>query len=199
MSELFFHSVFADNLALAYFLGMCSLIGRPVRMNEVLGIGLLLTLLMAITLPLNRLILEKLLQPGAWTGFPALDLTFLRFIIFMGSITTIVTLAMLAARRFLPALDRWSTPHPGLLPVNCVLLGGSLLMVERSYSAGESFIAGLGGGLGWTLALAAFASIRERMRYCDMPAGLSGAGAGFFIAGFLSMAFLMLGGGARLP
>lgn len=198
MSELFFRSVFAENLALVYFLGMCSLLGRPLQMREALGVGLLVTFLMLLILPLNRVILKSLLQQGAWQGFPAMDLTFLRFIIFTGSIATLISLAMLGARRLTPRLSAGSMPHAAVLPVSCVLLGGSLLMAERSYTAGESFIAGLGGGLGWTLALAAFAAIQERLRYSDIPGGLAGAGLDFFIAGFLSMGFLILGG-AHLP
>ncbi|MDP1667842.1 NADH:ubiquinone reductase (Na(+)-transporting) subunit E [Phaeovulum sp.] len=200
MIELFFRSVFEENLALAFFLGICTFLAVSNRVETALGLGLALIVVQAVTVPLNHTILNLLLVEGAWgwAGLPDIDLTFLRLISFIGVIAAMVQILEMTLDRYWPALHRSLGIFLPLVTVNCAILGGSLFMAERQYDFGESVAYGLGSGVGWALAIVAFAAIRERMRYSDIPAGLRGLGAAFIVTGLMSMGFSAFVG-VRLP
>lgn len=191
MTDLFFRSIFEENLALAFFLGICTFLAVSRRMETAVGLGIALIIVQAITIPANHLIYNTLLIDGAWAwaGLPEVDLTFLRLISFIGVIAAIVQILEMALDRFLPRLHRALGIFLPLITVNCAILGGSLFMVERRYSFSESVVYGLGSGIGWALAIIAFAAIRERMRYADLPEGLRGLGSAFVVTGLMSMGF----------
>lgn len=200
MIDLFFRSIFEENLALAFFLGICTFLAVSKRVGTAIGLGIALILVQAVTVPLNHLIFNTLLVEGAWAwlGLPEVDLTFLRLISFIGVIAAIVQILEMALDRFAPALHRSLGIFLPLITVNCAILGGSLFMVERRYTLAESAVFGLGSGVGWALAIVTFAAIRERLRYADVPAGLRGLGLAFIVTGLMSMGFSAFVG-VRLP
>ena len=191
MIDLFTRSVFEENLALVYFLGMCTFLAVSNRLETAIGLGVALFVVQSITVPANYLIQTWLLTEGAWAwaGLPDVDLTFLRFIVFIGLIAAVVQIIEMALDRHWPSLHRALGIFLPLLTVQCAILGGSLFMVERRYDFSESVVYGLGSGLGWALALTAFAAIRERLRYSNIPAGLQGLGSAFIVTGLMSMGF----------
>lgn len=191
MIDLFTRSVFEENLALVYFLGMCTFLAVSNRLETAIGLGVALFVVQSITVPANYLIQTWLLTEGAWAwaGLPDVDLTFLRFIVFIGLIAAVVQIIEMALDRYWPSLHRALGIFLPLLTVQCAILGGSLFMVERRYDFSESVVYGLGSGLGWALALTAFAAIRERLRYSNIPAGLQGLGSAFIVTGLMSMGF----------
>lgn len=191
MSEIFFKAIFEENLALAFFLGICTFLAVSKRVETAVGLGIAIIVVQVITVPVNNLILNTLLVEGAWTwaGLPDVDLTFLRLICFIGIIAAIVQILEMTLDRFAPALHRTLGIFLPLITVNCAILGASLFMVERRYTFSESVVYGLGGGVGWALAIITFAAIRERLRYADMPDGLRGLGAAFLVTGLMSMGF----------
>ena len=200
MIELFFRSVFEENLALAFFLGVCTFLAVSNRVETALGLGVALIVVQAVTIPVNHMILSLLLVEGAWAwaGLPDVDLTFLRLISFIGVIAAMVQILEMTLDRHWPALHRSLGIFLPLITVNCAILGGSLFMAERQYDLGESVVYGLGSGVGWALAIVAFAAIRERLRYADIPAGLRGLGIAFVVTGLMSMGFSAFVG-VRLP
>ncbi|MEX0957176.1 MAG: NADH:ubiquinone reductase (Na(+)-transporting) subunit E [Rhizobiaceae bacterium] len=191
MTDLFFRSIFEENLALSFFLGICTFLAVSRRVDTAVGLGIAMIVVQGITVPVNQIIFEALLIEGAWAwaGLPDVDLTFLKFISFIGVIAAIVQILEMTLDRFAPALHRALGIFLPLITVNCAILGGSLFMVERKYSFGESVVYGLGSGTGWALAIVAFAAIRERLRYADVPAGLRGLGMAFIVTGLMSMGF----------
>lgn len=191
MIDLFQRSIFGENLALVYFLGMCTFLAVSKRLETAIGLGIALFVVQAITVPANYLIQTMLLTEGAWAwaGLPEVDLTFLRFIVFIGLIAAVVQIIEMVLDRYFPALHGALGIFLPLLSVQCAILGGSLFMVERRYDFAQSVVYGLGSGLGWALALMAFAAIRERLRYSDIPAGLQGLGSAFIVTGLMSMGF----------
>lgn len=196
MMELFVSSILGQNLALAYFLGMCTFLAVSKRFETALGLGVAVVAIQTITVPLNYLINAYLLEKGAlgWAGMPDVDLTFLQLITFIGLIAAVVQVLEMILDRFVPALFRALGIFLPLITVNCAILGGSLFMVERSYDFGESVVYGFGSGLGWALAIMAMAAIRERLHYSDIPKGLHGLGLTFMIAGLMSMGFSAFAG-----
>lgn len=200
MIDLFQRSIFEENLALVYFLGMCTFLAVSKRLETAVGLGIALFVVQAITVPANYLVQTWLLAEGAWSwaGHPDIDLTFLRFIVFIGLIAAVVQILEMVLDRYFPALHSALGIYLPLLTVQCAILGGSLFMVERRYDFGESIVYGLGSGLGWALAMTTLAAIRERLRYSDIPAGLQGLGSAFIIAGIMSMGFSAFIG-IRLP
>lgn len=200
MIDLFQRSIFEENLALVYFLGMCTFLAVSRKLETAIGLGLALIVVQAITVPANHLIQVWLLNEGAWAwaGLPEVDLTFLRFIVFIGLIAAVVQIIEMVLDRHFPALHGALGIFLPLLAVQCVILGGSLFMVERRYDFAESVVYGLAGGIGWALALVAFAAIRERLVYADIPAGLRGLGSAFIVTGLMSMGFSAFIG-VRLP
>ncbi len=191
MIELLLKAVFAENLALSFFLGMCTFLAVSKRVETAFGLGVALIVVQAISVPLNYLIFSLLLERGAWSwaGMPAVDLGFLRLISFIGVIAALVQILEMVLDRFAPRLHRGLGIYLPLITVNCAILGASLFMVERQYDLRESLTYGIGSGVGWALAITAFAAIRERLRYSDVPAGLRGLGIAFIVTGLMSMGF----------
>ena len=200
MSEIIFSAIFAENLALIFFLGMCTFLAASKRLETAVGLGLALIVVQTLSVPLNQIIYRTLLAPGAWAwiGEPELDLSFLSLISFIGVIAAMVQVLEMVLERFVPALHRNLGIFLPLVTVNCAILGGSLFMLERRYDFGESVAFGFGTGVGWALALICLAAIRERLRYSDIPRGLRGLGIAFVITGLMSMAFTAFLG-VRLP
>jgi len=191
MTELFFKSVFEDNLLLSFFLGICTFLAVSKRMETAVGLGIAMIAVQAITIPANYLIFHGLLIEGAWTwaGLPEADLSFLKLITSIGVIAAIVQILEMVLERYLPALHRSLGVFLPLITVNCAILGGSLFALERHYNFSESVVYGLGSGAGWALAIVTFAAIRERLRYADVPVGLRGLGLAFIVTGLMSMGF----------
>lgn len=191
MTDLFFRSIFEENLALAFFLGICTFLAVSKRVETAVGLGIAIIVVLGITVPANNLIFSTLLIEGAWSwaGLPDANLTFLKLICFIGVIAAIVQVLEMTLDRFVPTLHRALGIFLPLITVNCAILGGSLFMVERKYSFAESVVYGVGSGVGWALAIIAFAAIRERLRYADVPAGLRGLGMAFIVTGLMSMGF----------
>lgn len=184
-------AMFAENLALAYLLGMCTFLAVSNRIDTAVGLGIAVIVVETLTVPINNLLYTYLLRSGAlaWAGIAATDLSFLRLIVFIGVIAALVQILELALDRFSPGLHERLGIFLPLLTVNCAILGGSLFMVQREYTFAESAAYGFGVGSGWALAIIAFAAIRERLRYSDVPAGLQGLGLAFVVTGLLSLAF----------
>ena len=191
MIELFIRSIFADNLILSFFLGVCTFLAVSQRVETALGLGAALIAVQAVTIPINHLILHNLLAPGAWrwVGLPEVDLTFLRLIAFIGVIAATVQVLEMVLDRHAPRLYRALGIFLPLITVNCAILGGSLFMAERRYDFAEALVYGVASGIGWALAIAMLAAIRQRLDYADPPAGLRGLGLAFIVTGFLSMGF----------
>ena len=197
-ANLFVRSVFLENMALAFFLGMCSFLACSKKVETALGLGVAVVFVQVLTVPLNNLILRYLLAEGAlgWIS-PALagvDLTFLAFILFISTIAAATQVVEMAVDRFAPALYTTLGVFLPLIAVNCVILAGSLFMQERDYTFAESVVFGVGSGLGWAIAIVAMAAVREKMRYSHVPAGLKGLGITFVTAGLMSLAFMMFSG-----
>ena len=195
---LFVKAAFVENMALAYFLGMCSFLAVSRRIETAAGLGFAVFVVLGITCPLNYLIDVYLLRPGALTwvhpGLATVDLTFLRFLTFIGTIAATVQIVEMIIDRYAPRLYNALGVFLPLIAVNCAILGGSLFMVERNYDFAESMVFGLGSGAGWALAIVALASVRERMRYSNVPKGLRGLGITFIITGLMAIAFLAFAG-----
>lgn len=189
-------AMFAENLALAYLLGMCTFMAVSTRVQTALGLGLAVIVVQTLTVPVNYLIYAYLLDAGAlrWAGAAGLDLTFLRYIVFVGVIAALVQILEMCLERFWPQLHHNLGIYLPLLTVNCAILGGSLFMVQRNYDLGSSFAYGFGSAAGWTLAILLFAAIRERLRYSDIPEGLRGLGLAFIVTGLLALGFAGLRG-----
>ena len=195
-ATIVFRAIFVDNSALNFLLGMCTYIAVSQRVVTAVGLAIAITVVQTITVPLNQLIFDNLLAPGAlgWLGLGGFDLTFLRFITFIGVIAAFVQMLELALERFAPGLQQALGVYLPLLTVNCAILGASLFMVQRSYDFGQSVAYGFGSGAGWGLAVILFATIRERIEDADVPAGLRGLGLAFIVTGLLALGFAGLRG-----
>ena len=196
--SLFVRALFLENMALAFFLGMCSFLACSKKVETAFGLGVAVAFVQVLTVPLNNLILAYLLKEGAlgWIT-PALakvDLTFLAFILFIGTIAAAPQVVEMAIEKFAPGLYSTLGVFMPLIAVNCVILGGSLFMQERDYGFGESVVFGLGSGLGFALAIVAMAAVREKLAYSHVPAGLKGLGITFVTAGLISVAFMVFSG-----
>jgi len=195
---LFVKSVFIENMALAFFLGMCSFLAVSKDIKASLGLGAAVTFVQTITVPVNNIVYNWFMAPGAMAWIhPSLakvDVSFLYFLSFIGVIAAIVQIVEMTLDRYVPWLYASLGIFLPLIAVNCAILGGSLFMVERSLSFGESVVFGIGSGLGWALAIAAMAGIRQRMRYSNVPAPLRGLGIAFIITGLMAMGFMIFGG-----
>ena len=190
--EIFVQSVFAQNLALALFLGMCTFLAVSKRVETATGLGIAVIVVQAITVPVNNLIYNGLLRDGALSE--GMDLEFLTLISFIGVIAAMVQILEMTLDKFFPALYNALGIFLPLITVNCAILGGSLLMRERDYTFPESVGYGLCSGIGWALAIVALAAIREKMRYSDVPDGLRGLGITFITVGLIALAFMCFGG-----
>lgn len=194
--SLFLKSVFIENLALSFFLGMCTFIALSKKVKTAIGLGVAVIVVQAITVPLNNLIFVYLLKEGAlaWAGLPDVDLSFLGLICYIGVIAAMVQILEMALDRYVPSLYNALGIFLPLITVNCAILGGSLFMVERDYNFAESVVYGVGSGFGWALAIAALAGIREKMKYSDVPVGLRGLGITFITVGLMALGFLSFSG-----
>ena len=191
-------AIFVENMALAFFLGMCSFLAVSKKVDTSLGLGAAVVVMQTITVPMNYLIYTYLLKEGAlgWISadLAAYDLTFLGFLAYIGTIAAAVQIVEMTLDRYAPALYATLGIFLPLIAVNCAILGGSLFMVERSYTLLESLVFGFGSGLGWALAIVALAAIRERMRYSNVPEGLRGLGITFIITGLMAIGFMAFAG-----
>jgi len=193
--NIFIRSIFIDNMIFAYFLGMCSYLAVSRTVKTSSGLGLAVLFVLTITVPVNYLINNYLLQKGAlsWLGnsFADVDLTFLSFIMFIAVIASMVQLVEMIIEKFSPPLYSALGIFLPLIAVNCAILGGSLFMQEREYNnIGEAFSFGLGSGIGWWIAIVSIAAIREKIKYSDVPAPLRGLGITFIITGLMGIAFM---------
>ena len=197
--SIFLTAVFIENLALAFFLGMCTFLAVSQKVSTAAGLGLAVVVVQAITVPVNNIIYRNVLKEGAlaWTGIEALatvDLTFLGLITYIGVIAAMVQILEMTLDKFMPTLYNALGIFLPLITVNCAILGGSLFMVERDYGLGESVVYGFGSGTGWALAIIGLAGIRERMKYSNVPVGLRGLGITFLTTGLMAMAFMLFSG-----
>lgn len=196
--QLFLKSVFVENLALAYFLGMCTFIAISKNVKTAVSLGVAVIVIMGLTIPANNVLWQFLIKPGAlkWMGseFASTDLSFLGLISYIGMIAAMVQILEMTLDKFFPSLYQTLGIFLPLITVNCAILGGSLFMVERDYTFAESCVYGLGAGFGWALAIAALAGIREKLRYSDVPDGLRGLGITFMTVGLMALAFMSFGG-----
>lgn len=194
--NLFINAAFVENLALAFFLGMCTFLAISKKVETALGLGLAVLVVQVITVPVNHLIHVFLLQEGAlaWAGLPDVDLSFLGLVSYIGVIAALVQILEMTLDRYVPALYNALGIFLPLITVNCAILGGTLFMVERQYTFGESVVYGLGSGAGWAIALIGLAGIREKLKYSDVPDGLQGLGITFIIVGLMSLGFMGFSG-----
>ncbi len=190
--SLFVKSVFVENLALAFFLGMCTFLAVSKQVATAAGLGIAVIVIQTITVPVNNLIFQYVLKEGSLS--PGVDLTFLGLISYIGVIAAMVQILEMALDRFFPPLYNALGIFLPLITVNCAILGGSLFMVERDYNFGESVVYGFGSGVGWALAIVALAGIREKLKYSDVPPGLRGLGITFIIVGLMALAFMAFSG-----
>jgi len=194
--SLFIKSVFIENLALGFFLGMCTFLAVSKKVNTAMGLGIAVVVVQAITVPINNLLYNHLLREGAlaWAGLPNVDLSFLGLISYIGVIAAMVQILEMVLDRFVPSLYNALGIFLPLITVNCAILGGTLFMVERDYTFAESVTYGVGSGFGWALAITALAGIREKLKYSDVPAGLRGLGITFITVGLMAIGFLGFSG-----
>ena len=197
--SMFVQGVFTQNLALSCFLGMCTFLAVSKKVNAAIGLGIAVIVVQAITIPVNNLLYNYVLREGAlaWTGVDALaklDLNFLSFITFIGVIAALVQILEMTLDRYFPPLYNALGVFLPLITVNCAIMGGSLFMQQRDYSFGDSCLYGLFSGLGWAVAIAILAGIRENLEYSHTPKGLRGLGIAFMTAGLLAMAFMTFPG-----
>ncbi len=193
--NLFIKSVFVDNMVFAFFLGMCSFLAVSKNVKTATGLGLAVIFVLGITLPLNYILYEYILKPGAlaWLNpeYASVDLSFLSYIVFIATIATFTQIVEMAVEKFAPSLYNSLGIFLPLIAVNCAILGGSLFMKERAYETlGEAFTFGLGSGVGWFLAIVCMAAIREKLAYSNIPSGLKGLGISFIITGLMGLAFM---------
>lgn len=196
--SLFVKSVFVENMALSFFLGMCSLLAVSKKVTNAIGLGIAVTFVLGVTVPLNSLLLHTVLRPGAlaWVhpALAAVDLSFLVFLSFIGTIAALTQIVEMAVERFAPALYGALGVFLPLIAVNCAILGGSLFMDQRDYNLAESTVYGIGSGLGWFLAIVALAAVREKLRYSNPPVALRGLGLTFMVTGLLAICFMSFAG-----
>ncbi len=194
--NLFLKSCFVENLALSFFLGMCTFLAVSKKVETALGVGIAVVVVQTITVPINNVIFAAFLKEGAlaWAGLPGVDLSFLGLICYIATIAALVQILEMFLDRFVPALYNALGIFLPLITVNCAILGGTLFMVERSYTFGESVVYGFGSGLGWALAITALAGIREKLRYSDVPEGLQGLGITFITTGLMALGFMAFSG-----
>ncbi len=199
LGSLFVKSIFIENMIFAYFLGMCSYLAVSKTVKTAVGLGAAVIFVLAITVPVNYLLDTYILREGAltWLGpeYADIDLSFLSFILFIAVIASMVQLVEMIVERFAPALYGALGIFLPLIAVNCAILGGSLFMQQKGFTTiTESFVYGLGSGIGWLLAIVAIASIREKITYSNVPKPLKGLGITFIITGLMAIAFMSFSG-----
>ncbi len=194
--SLFVKAVFIENLALSFFLGMCTFLAVSKKVTTALGLGIAVIVVLGISVPVNQVVYHAVLAPGSleWLGYPDVDLSFLRFLTFIGVIAALVQILEMALDKFFPALYNVLGIFLPLITVNCAIFGAVSFMVERNYNFGESVVFGLGSGVGWALAITTLAGIREKMKYADVPDGLRGLGITFITVGLMGLGFMSFSG-----
>jgi Na+-transporting NADH:ubiquinone oxidoreductase subunit E len=194
--SLFVRSVFIENMALSFFLGMCSFIAISKKVETAIGLGIAVVVVQVITVPANNLAYTYLLREGAlaWAGMPDVDLSYLGLLTYIGVIAAIVQILEMLLDKYVPSLYNALGIFLPLITVNCVIMAGSLFMVERDYNFSESVVYGFGSGASWALAIALLAGIREKLKYSDVPAGLQGLGITFITIGLMSLGFMSFSG-----
>jgi Na+-transporting NADH:ubiquinone oxidoreductase subunit E len=193
--NLFVKSIFIDNMVFAFFLGMCSYLAVSKTVKTSVGLGIAVVFVQTITVPVNYIIQNYLLSPGAliWISpvFAGMDLTFLSFMMFIATIASMVQLVEMIIEKFSPSLYNSLGIFLPLIAVNCAILGGSLFMQEREYpSLGHATVFGVGSGVGWAIAIIGIAAIKEKIRYSNIPAPLRGLGISFILTGLMALAFM---------
>ena len=193
--NLFIRSIFIDNMIFAYFLGMCSYLAVSKTVKTSFGLGIAVTFVLAITVPVNYLLENYVLKPGAlsWLGegFADVDLSFLSLILFIAVVASIVQLVEMVVEKYSPSLYASLGIFLPLIAVNCAILGGSLFMQQRNFdTVWRATVYGLGSGIGWLLAIVGIAAIREKLAYSNVPAPLRGIGITFIITGLMGIAFM---------
>ncbi len=196
LGSLFVQSAFAENLALSFYLGMCTFLAVSKRLKVAVGLGIALITVQTVTVPMNYWIHHSLLRQGAlaWAGFENVDLSFLGLVAYIGCIAGIVQILEMTLDRYFPALYQAMGAFLPLITVNCAILGGTLFMIERDYDFSQSVVYGFGSGFGWAIAVLALAAIRERLHYSDPPEGLRGLGITFVTVGLMAMGFMAFSG-----
>lgn len=194
--SLFIRAVFVENMALAFFLGMCTFLAISKKIPAAIGLGIAVIVVQVVTVPVNNLLYTFVLREGAlaWAGFPDADLSFLGYLSYIGVIAAMVQILEMTLDRYFPALYNALGVFLPLITVNCAILGASLFMVERDYNFSESVVYGVGAGVGWALAIVALAGIREKLKYSDIPKGLEGLGITFVTVGLMSLGFMSFSG-----
>ncbi|ABM26047.1 MULTISPECIES: NADH:ubiquinone reductase (Na(+)-transporting) subunit E [Shewanella] len=194
--SLLIRSVFIENMALAFFLGMCTFLAVSKKVTTAMGLGIAVVVVLTISVPANQVIYQGLLAPGAlaWAGAPEADLSFLKFITFIGVIAALVQILEMALDKYFPPLYNALGIFLPLITVNCAIFGAVSFMVERDYKLGESVVFGFGSGIGWALAIVLMAGIREKLKYADVPNGLRGLGITFITAGLMALGFMSFSG-----
>lgn len=194
--SLFVRSVFIENMALSFFLGMCTFIAISKQVKTAFSLGVAVTVVLALSVPLNQIVFKQFLAPGAlaWAGFPDTDLSFLGFIAYIGVIAGLVQVLEMFLDKYVPSLYNALGIFLPLITVNCAVFGAVAFMVERDYTLAESTVFGLGSGIGWTLAISVMAAVSEKLKYADVPVALRGLGSRFFMVGLMSLGFLSFSG-----
>ena len=194
--NLFIQATFLDNMALSFFLGMCTFLAVSKKVSTAFGLGVAVIVVMTLAVPLNQLIYAKVLAPGAlaWAGMPGIDLSYLQLITFIGVIAALVQILEMALDKYFPPLYNALGIFLPLITVNCAIFGAVSFMVERDYKLGESVVFGFGSGVGWALAIVLMAGIREKLKYADVPNGLRGLGITFITAGLMALGFMSFSG-----
>ncbi|KZN48334.1 NADH:ubiquinone reductase (Na(+)-transporting) subunit E [Pseudoalteromonas luteoviolacea] len=194
--SLFVKAVFIENLALSFFLGMCTFLAVSKKVTTSFGLGVAVIFVLGVAVPVNNIVYHAVLAPGAleWLGFPEADLSFLKFLTFIGVIAALVQILEMTLDKFFPALYNALGIFLPLITVNCAIFGAVAFMVERNYNLTESVVFGIGSGVGWALAIVLLAGLREKMKYADIPDGLRGLGITFITVGLMGFGFLSFSG-----
>jgi Na+-transporting NADH:ubiquinone oxidoreductase subunit E len=194
--SLFVRAVFVENMALAFFLGMCTFIAISKQVKTAFSLGIAVTVVLALSVPVNQIVFKQFLAPGAlaWAGFPDTDLSFLGFIAYIGVIAGLVQVLEMFLDKYVPSLYNALGIFLPLITVNCAIFGAVAFMVERDYTLPESVVFGLGSGVGWTMAITVMAAVSEKLKYADIPVALRGLGSRFFMVGLMSLGFLSFSG-----
>ena len=194
--SLLIRSVFIENMALAYFLGMCTFLAVSKKVTTAIGLGVAVIVVLTIAVPTNQVIYQNILAPGAleWAGLPEADLSFLGFLTYIGVIAALVQILEMVLDKYFPALYDALGIFLPLITVNCAIFGGVAFMVQRDYNFAESVVYGFGSGAGWALAIALMAAVREKLKYADFPEGVRGLGSVFITAGLMALGFQSFSG-----
>lgn len=190
--SLFVRAIFIENMALAFFLGMCTFLAVSKKVKTSFGLGVAVVVVLTLAVPVNNLVYNYVLKDGALVD--GIDLSFLNFITFIGVIAALVQILEMLLDKFFPALYNALGIFLPLIAVNCAIFGGVSFMVQRDYNFAESIVYGFGSGIGWMLAIVLLAGIREKMKYSDVPEGLRGLGITFISAGLMAIGFMSFSG-----